>query len=269
MKWWTDNDEDYKAHLVLASSRTLAGCRTGSDLLGMLGVARWGVRGVPGVICQTGNRQRRRGETQKQRADRLRSGGFRSFYLLVGSFSWRSGRGASFLLRARSARPRRSMSAPFQHDLLVTFQRCLVLVAVVLAAALQLLLGGNKLVLVLSVWVQVLLVLQKIPAQTDSEAQNSETFWISQLITHDVATHSQLFSDARRHQLGRLPLGAPRCGGDRQHRRAFVIHLSPVHQSHTHRGRRSVFNLNVWTDSNRQLERDKTFNWRKNSRALK
>ena len=182
-----------RAHLVLASSRTLAGCRTGSDLLGMLGVARWGVRGVPGVICQTGNRQRRRGETQKQRADRLRFGGFRDFYLLVGSFSWRSGRGASFLLRARSARPGRSMSALFQHNLLVTLQRCLVLVTVVLAAALQLLLGGNKLVLVLSVWVQVLLVLQKIPDQTDSEAQNSETFWISQLITHDVVMLTAVF----------------------------------------------------------------------------
>ncbi|TNN59538.1 hypothetical protein EYF80_030262 [Liparis tanakae] len=31
--------------------QTLAGCGAGSDLLGMLGTARWGVRGVPGVTC--------------------------------------------------------------------------------------------------------------------------------------------------------------------------------------------------------------------------
>lgn len=69
------------------------------------------------------------------------------------------------------------MSALFRHHFFVTIQpRLLFPIIIVLAAAPQLLLGGNKLVLVFAVRVQVQLVVQKIPDQTDSEAQYSEVF---------------------------------------------------------------------------------------------
>lgn len=101
----------------------------------------------------------------------LWSGCFQDFYLSVWSLSRCSGWGASFLLWTRSARPCSSMSAFFRHHLLITIQPCLLflIVTIILTAALQLLLGWNKLVLILSIWVQVQLVVQKIPDPTVSE----------------------------------------------------------------------------------------------------
>lgn len=140
------------------------------------------------------------------------------------------------------------MSTSLHHDLLVAVQPRLLFpfVVIVLTAALQLLFGGNKLVLV--VRVQVLMVVQKIPDRTDGEVQTQNSPVNSELTQSHGDADSQLFPDARRHQLSRLPLGAPRSVGDRQHRRVFMIHLGPVHA--TDDGR-SDFN---GTDGRRELD---------------
>jgi len=97
----------------------------------------------------------------------------RDVYLLVWSFSRRSGRGASSPLRLRRTRPGRSIFALFEHYLLITIKPRLLLlpIVIILTAALELLLGWNKLLLILlSVRVQVLQVVQKIPDHTEREA---------------------------------------------------------------------------------------------------